>query len=113
MTNVNTEGNATLALIEDELAGVVALYEQLVEQSDKLADAMQCWPDQVLLKVMPKLAADRRDTARIVTWFDGCRANIIENIEYIETARIREERRERLLSSLNLTDAQKELLFED
>jgi hypothetical protein len=111
MTNINTEENATLALIEDELARLIASYDQLVEQSDKLADAMLYRKGYVLGKVMPRLALERRDSGRIATWFEENREEIMENIEQIEAARIKGEQREKLLETLGLTDAQKALLF--
>jgi hypothetical protein len=104
--------SALLALVESELAGVIALYEQLVEQSDKLANAMQYRADYVLGKVMPKKVGERRDAGRIGVWFDECREDMLAHVEEIEAARVKLDEREKLLESLNLTDAQKSLLFE-
>ena len=111
-TGSDCPSSALLASVESELAGVIDLYEQLVEQSDKLANAVQYRDDYVLGKVMPKKAGERRDAARIGAWFDECRDDIIAHIEEIEAAQVKREEREKLLESLNLTDAQKALLFE-
>jgi len=108
-----TNQDEFLAEIEEELAGVVALYEQLVEQSDKWADSMAYDRGYVLGKVFPKLASDRRCTGRFVIWFkNNCRSSLIDNFEERRKEIQKKEERERLLKSLNLTEAQKQLLFE-
>ncbi len=102
-----------LTSIENELTGVIALYDQLVDQSDKLAKAMHYKEDFVLGKVMPNQAIHRRDSTRIRKWFDECKSDLVEHITEIEAERARLEAREKLLASLNLTDEQIALLFED
>ena len=115
--NTNTQrkriaNDDLLALVDEELAGVIALYDQLVEQSDKLAAAMGNSDDWVLGKVMPSRACDRRDSARISKWMDGCREEVANQLRRREEARSHHEAREKLLAELNLTDEQKALLFE-
>jgi hypothetical protein len=110
---MNNSDSNLLSAIEDELTGVIALYDQLVEQSDKLAAAMHYKTDFVLGKVMPTSKTERRDSSRIRKWFDECRNDLLEHITEIEAANAKRDEREKLLASLNLTEEQKALLFEN
>jgi hypothetical protein len=110
----NMKNSEIMSLIEDELAGVIALYDQLIEQSDKLAEAIYYQPDYILGKVMPNKASERRNSSRISEWFNKeCKPDLLDHIAEIEAQDLKTEAREKLLASLNLTDEQKALLFED
>jgi hypothetical protein len=69
--------------------------------------------DYVLGKVMPTRQTERRDSSRIRKCFDECRNDLVEHITEIESANAKRDEREKLLSSLNLTEEQKALLFEN
>jgi hypothetical protein len=103
-----------ISAIEDELAGVIALYDQLIEQSDNFAEAIYYKPDYILGKVMPNKASERRDSSRISEWFKKeCKPDLLDHIAEIEAEDLKREAREKLIASLKLTDEQKALLFED
>jgi hypothetical protein len=110
----NMKNSEIMSSIEDELAGVIALYDQLIEQSDKLAEAIYYRPDYILGKVMPNKASERRNSSRISEWFNKeCKPDLLDHIAEIESQDLKTEAREKLIASLNLTDEQKALLFED
>ncbi len=100
--------------IENKLAGIIVLYDQLIEHSDKLAKAIYYKPDYILGKVMPNKASERRNSSRIRRWFNKeCKQDLLEHIAEMEAENLKIEAREKLIASLNLTDEQKALLFEN
>ena len=105
-----TRKETLLSRIDDELARTIAAYESLIIQSRQLSDSMGYSEYDVLCKVMPKTAAQRTDTERIIDWYEEHKENAVERILFIEEERERETSREHLIASLKLTDEQRDLL---
>lgn len=101
------------AEIEGELSGVIACYEQLVEQSDKFADAILYKEGWILGKIMPKSMSERRDTDRIVNWFNEVKEEVLDRLEEFQESILKEQKRNDLIKSLKLTKEQKSILFDE
>ena len=101
------------AEIEGELSGVIACYEQLIEQSDKLANAILYKQVYVLGKIMPKSMSERRDTDRIVNWFNEIKEDALDHLEELQESILKEKKRNDLIKSLKLTKEQKSILFDE
>ena len=96
--------------MEDELVLTIAAYQSLIEQSAKLADIMMLKQEYVLGVIMPKTAKDRTDTSRITEWFNGKKHRSVQWLMERDKEIKKDAERKHLLSSLNLTPEQINLL---
>ena len=89
---------------------VAAAHAKLLEVSDALADVMEIDRDSVLKQVMPLRARDRRDSKRVLDFLERKSKAIEEYLRHLAETRAETAAREQLLTRLNLTDAEKDLL---
>ena len=98
----NTEWTAIIAAAN----AAANAYQNLLAASDRLAQQMDYREEFILLRVLPSKPEERQDSTRIITWVERQKNSILSDFK----EQIRDNKRARLLTRLNLTPAEMSLL---
>lgn len=99
--------NDLLAGIEQKIQRVEEMHQNLIRESDLLAEFIGEEKDLILAKVFPMRAMDRRNLYKLREWVISKKQEIEEQVQAEDLKR----RRQELVDSLNLSDEQWDLLF--
>lgn len=98
----------TIDKAREELTELIAIYDSLIEQVEKICDTCNLNSEWVLRAVFPLKAIERRDSTRIAKWFSSEKKSIIKAIE----SHNEKCRRKEIIESLSLTPEQIQIIKE-